>query len=142
MKKKLLTEIEVAEYLVAFRERPQAEQEASPIYQELIAFSGWGMAKYAPKAPLVSPEIPDPRMSSADRAKLMKELNPITDTGKGKTEPGAMTTVGSPAGAQNPWVDTRTPEGKGPLFLGVNTEVPPPFAGTWERKEGGWFRKE
>lgn len=145
MAKRIIKDVEVAEFLSSFRERSQEEQERSPIWQELVAFPGWGMAKFKPedvKIPLIpSAELPDPRLPPQARADFIRNQDgAVTDEGKGKPTPGAMTSISMP-GQANPWADVRTPTGEGPLFLGMNTEVPPPFPGTWERKEGGWFRK-
>lgn len=143
MTKKKLTDIEVSEFLESFRERPQKEQEASPVYQSLIQFPGWGMAGVQPKrveAPEMDPDIPDPRKAPLERAREMRERGQITDTGKGKPQPGAMTTASSP-GQPNPWAEVNFPPADGPCFLGVRTETPPPFPGTWERHADGWFRK-
>lgn len=134
---------EVADFLSKFRERDQKDQEASPIWQELVAFPGWGMAEFKeadPELHVLPAEIPDPRMPARKRAEFMADQgHHVTDEGKGKPTPGAITSGQIPGGA-NPWSETSVPPEGGPLFLGVNTDVKPPFPGNWVRKEGGWFR--
>jgi hypothetical protein len=138
-----LKDQEVADFLTKFRERDQKDQEASPIWQELVAFPGWGMAEFKEvdtELHVLPAELPDPRMPARERAEFMESEGHVTDEGKGQPTPGAMTTGEMPGGA-NPWADTKEPPAGGPLFLGVNTEVKPPFPGNWVRKEGGWFRE-
>jgi hypothetical protein len=146
MTKRIIRDAEVAEFLASFRERIQGEQERSPVWQELVSFPGWGMAKFTPelaKIPIIpTAELPDPRMTAQGRADFVKgQEGAVTDEGKGKPTPGAMTSVAMPGGV-NPWADVRRPTDKGPVFLASKTDVPPPFPGAWEKREGGWFRKE
>lgn len=141
--KKKITDLEVSEFLASFRERSQKEQEASSVFQELLLFPGWGMANVAlkVKAPETNPEIPDPRKPPLERAKEMREHGQITDQGKGPAHPGSMTSA-STNPQPNPWASTTPPRESGPVFLGMRTDVPPPFPGKWERLPDGWFRKE
>ena len=139
-----LKDMEVADFLSKFRERRQEDQESSPIWQELISFPGWGMAEFKEgdgELHVLPAELPDPRMPARERAEFMENEGHVTDEGKGEPTPGAMTTDAG-MGKPNPWVDTRTPAVGGPLFLGVKTEVKPPFPGNWVQKEGGWYRTE
>jgi hypothetical protein len=138
-KAKPITDAEVAIFLDEFRARPQREQEASPVYQELILFPGWGMLGAESPGPM-NPDIPDPRKPPLERAREMKERGQITDTGKGKVNQGSMTTANTQPQV-SPWADTREPS-PGPAFLGIQTDIAPPFAGEWTRLPEGWFRKE
>jgi len=143
-KVRALKDMEVADFLAKFRERDQKDQEASPVWQELISFPGWGMAEF--KEPdselhILPSELPDPRMPARQRAEFMAKEGHVTDEPKGQPTPGAITTGHIPGGV-NPWAETTPPAAEGPLFLGVNTDVPPPFPGNWQRKEGGWFRPQ
>jgi len=139
-KARQITDAEVAIFLEEFRGRPQREQESSPIYQELIQFPGWGMVGVDSSGPM-NPDIPDPRKPPLERAKEMKERGQITDTGKGKKpNQGSMTTANTQP-QTSPWADTREPS-PGPAFLGIQTDITPPFAGEWTRLPEGWFRKE
>jgi len=143
-KVRALKDQEVADFLATFRDRSQEDQERSPIWQELIAFPGWGMAEFKEADTdlhILPAELPDPRMPAKKRADFMAKEGHVTDEGKGKPTPGSITSGGMP-GAANPWFETRIPSESGPLFLGVNTDVKPPFPGNWVRKEGGWFRTE
>lgn len=143
MAKRALKDAEVAAFLEKFRERPQEDQERSPVWQELVAFPGWGMAEFREADPdlhVIPAELPDPRLSAKARADFMVEKgHHVTDEGNGVTTPGSIMS-GQMPGAANPWADTNVPPGDGPLFLGVSTDVKPPFPGNWVRKEGGWFR--
>lgn len=85
--------VSMAGFLAEFRALPLSEQQASPIWQELIQFSQWGNPIKMPD-PLVSPELPDPRMSTADRAEFMRKRGPVTDDSKTKkTNPGSRKSV-------------------------------------------------
>jgi len=147
MTKRLIKDAEVAEFLEAFKGRTQEEQERSPVWQSLIGFPGWGMARFKleeVRIPVIpSAELPDPRSTPLEKAEFTRRQEgvAVTDEGKGRPTPGAMTSISMP-GQDNPWSDVRTPTEGGPVFLAIKTEVPPPFPGAWERREGGWFRKE
>jgi hypothetical protein len=139
-----LKDQEVADFLAKFRERDEKDQQASPIWQELVAFPGWGMAEFKEEdidLHVLPAELPDPRLPARERAEFMAKEGHVTDEPKGEPTPGSITT-GQMPGGPNPWADTAAPPGEGPLFLAVNTDVKPPFPGNWVRKEGGWFRTE
>ena len=140
-----LSDQKVAAALADFRERPQKEQESSPIFQELIQFPGWGMAHFDPKKagqPASTPVPPDPRLPAAERAAALKEQGAVTEppTKKPPATPGAITTKDA-QGQTNPWKDVKTPEGDGPTFIGLRTDVAPPFPGNWRKTPDGWFRE-
>lgn len=132
---------QVADFLAEFRDRPDDVQQSSPVWQELIQFSGWGMASFKPKKniPRAATEAPpDPRLPAHERAAVLKAQG-VTDDGKGKKPvAGAMTTT-STKGAPNPWAQYPAPA-EGPVFMAVNTDLAPPYPGNWRRTPDGWFR--
>jgi hypothetical protein len=134
-----LNDLSVSLFLEDFRSRPLGEQQASPIWQELIQFPSWGNPIKMPDPRVGAAELPDPRMSAPDRAEFMKKHGPVTDDSKAKSpHPGSMTTAGN---QPNPWSDYRQPEAKGFVFMGVKTELPPPWPGEWQRVADGWVRR-
>ena len=51
-----LKDQEVADFLAKFRGRDEKDQQASPIWQELVAFPGWGMGRcFFPSSPSPTP---------------------------------------------------------------------------------------
>jgi hypothetical protein len=136
-----ITHQQVADFLSSFRELKIEDQQASAVWQELAAFpQWWGDApKVAGKKARPTQAPPDPRLPAAQRAQIAKDQAATTDDGKGKTvaQPGAMTAKGMPV--QNPWSDYKEPA-PGPCLLGVPTDVPPPFSGSWARTPNGWYR--
>lgn len=144
--KRKISDIELAEALDDFREnRTQEQQEASIVYQSLIQFVGWGMANYNPERkvqpPPTTPAPPDPRLSNTQKQQILADQN----KGKPPTLQNTKTnanTIMTQSDKPNPWANSSAPPPSGPCFIGVNTEIPPPWSGAWQRREGGWFRPE
>jgi hypothetical protein len=137
-----LSDQQVADFLLEFRDRPDEVQQSSPVWQELIQFSGWGMASFKPKKNIpreATEALPDPRLPAHERAAILKAQGGVTDDAKGKKpSSGAMTTK-STQGAPNPWAQYPTP-GPGPVFVALNTDLAPPYPGNWRRTPDGWYR--
>ena len=155
---KKVTDAQVAEFLAEFRERKTADQESSPVWQELISFPQWGLAKFvpdktrpdmndepAPRAPDPShpdPSLPDPRLPASARADITKakaDLAPVVSAKAG------VNTIKTASGAVNPWADYTPPPPDGPVSYGLRTDVPPPASfgdpSRWRRDDNGWHRK-
>lgn len=142
---KRLTDIEVAAFLANFRDRPQEQQEVSPVWQELSGFPQWSGAQFRGDSAPTLDAPPDPRLPARERAaevEKQREANPVPDPHEPRPSPtpNVMTTGDVGQGA-NPWADVRPPadDGSG-CFVGVNTDVKPPFPGNWRRVERGWYR--
>lgn len=146
-----MTDIEVAEFLAGFRDRPQEDQEASPVYQELISFPGWGAgAQYrdseapapeAPEAPSLEPP-PDPRLPALERREAAGEQPESTPTQVTQNPDASRSITTADRNAEsNPWADYNPPpeDGSG-AWMPVNTDVRPPYPGDWQRRQGGWYR--
>lgn len=148
---KKLTDAQVAEFLVDFRERKPEEQERSVVWQELVSFPQWGMAKFVPDkvkpiepTPGNDPSLPDPRLSATARAEITKakdEQRPPTAVGT-KVSGNTIKTSG---GTVNPWADYSPPPAEGSVSYGIRTEIHPPASfgdpARWRRDENGWHRK-
>ncbi len=135
------SDIEVAQFLADFRERAKPEQEVSPVMEELRAFPQWADgAVYRPPVappPPKSEPLPDPRLPAHERAAAMPKVAV-------KPGPGDSRSIVSADSVkkQNPWAEASPPPATGLVFMNIDSEVPPPYPGSWERRPGGWLRKE
>lgn len=140
-----LTDIEVAQFLAEFRGRPLEQQESSPVYQELMGFPQWSGAQYRGEAVPTLDVPPDPRLPARERAaevEKQRAANPMPDPHEPRPAPTPnVMTTGAVGQAANPWSDVKPPadDGSG-CFVGVNTDVRPPFPGNWRRVDRGWYR--
>jgi hypothetical protein len=145
---KKLSDQQVADALMEFRDRAADDQARSPIWQELVQFPGWGMAQYdgkkaAPPPPKTATEaLPDPRLPAEARAAILREQGVVSDAPKPgvQPQPGSMTVKDSHP-VHNPWATIKPPPPDGPYFANVRTEIAPPYPGNWRRTSDGWFRE-
>ncbi len=154
---KTLTDMDVASFLEAFRARPLPEQQRSPIWQELASFPQWASDQFitegvsaAERAKALKPiprsareAPPDPRLPASERARILKDQQGDRPQVRETPDGRAITTKSSPHGGSNPWADYKAPPGSPDdfAFMGVHTDVRPPFPGKWDRIEGGWVRR-
>src|SRR3990172_1490743 len=152
-----MTDIQVAEYLDAFRDRPREEQEASPIWQALSMFPQWMGAQYLdekhvrisaherlddverPQEVIHQEPLPDPRMPANMVYKpAVVEVKPGVQPAplphpQAPQPPRSVTSQTINPSPVNPWADQRPPETEGMVFYAVRTDVPPPWTGMWRR---------
>lgn len=137
-----LSDQQVADFLAEFRDRSDEVQQSSPVWQELIQFSGWGMASFKPtkNIPRAATEAPpDPRLPAHERAAVLKRQGGVTDDAKAKKPASGSMTTKVTQGAPNPWAGYPMPA-EGPVFMALNTDLAPPYPGKWRRTPDGWFR--
>jgi hypothetical protein len=149
---KKVSDVQVAEFLAEFRDRKPEEQEASPVWQELVSFPQWGIAKFVPDKVRPAPEpagsdasLPDPRLSASARADITKaraeQRPPVAAATK-----VSGNTIKTDGGAVNPWADYKCPSLTGALSIALRTNVPPPASfgdpSKWRQTQDGWSRSE
>jgi hypothetical protein len=137
-----LTDAEVASFLAEFRDRPQERQETSIVWQELMSFPQWAGAQYRGDETPSLPAPPDPRLSGRERQEEYERTGQEPPTVTPNPDGSQSMTTGNTAKAANPWGDHPSPPDDGSaVFVAVNTDQRPPYAGDWERRPGGWFRR-
>ncbi|HUU21972.1 MAG TPA: hypothetical protein VM389_05495 [Phycisphaerae bacterium] len=139
-----ITDIEAAVWLESFQERSLEVQQASPVWQALVGFPQWAGAQFGGGDEPTAQMPINPRLTGDHRRRELERRGETETVASVKKPDGTntITTQQLGQGASNPWADHRLPEGAGdgPLFIGVDTNVKPPYAGAWVRRDGGWFR--
>jgi hypothetical protein len=151
---KKLSDMDVAAFLEEFRTRPLADQQRSAVWQELASFPQWAAPQFTDGVPAsevakatkpiprtATQAPPDPRLPAGERARIRKEQEGTPTQVHETTGGRAITTKTAAQGGPNVWADYKAPPAEGFAFMGVQTEVKPPFPGAWERTEGGWVRR-